>query len=244
LYALYTFLLKGYLVAKVVIFSGAGLSAESGLSTFRDSGGLWERYKIEDICSAGCLDWNYEETIRFYDKRRVQLAEVKPNDAHKKLATLKRKYPENIELVTQNVDDLFERAGCEDVMHLHGFLPQVRCMSCGEVENIGYEELPIDRVCRECSGRLRPDIVFFGEPAPMYTKGFGLMDRAQMLVVIGTSGNVINSDMFIRGGEKRAILNNLEPSEMIDESLYELCLYKKATEAIDEIVLKVEEFLD
>ncbi|MFP4485985.1 MAG: SIR2 family NAD-dependent protein deacylase [Campylobacterales bacterium] len=228
---------------KVVIFSGAGLSAQSGLSTFRDSGGLWERYKIEDICSAGCLDWNYEETIKFYDKRRMQLASVSPNIAHTKIAELKNRHPKDIAVITQNVDDLFERAGCKDVMHLHGFLPQIRCMSCGEIENIGYEELPLERLCGGCKGRLRPDIVFFGEPAPAYAQGFALMDSCELLVVIGTSGNVINSDMFIRGGNKRAILNNLEPSEIIDERLYEKCLYKPATEAIDEIVDEVEGLL-
>jgi NAD-dependent deacetylase len=125
-------------MAKVVIFSGAGISAESGLSTFRDSGGLWEQYKIEEICQSGCLSWNRENTLDFYDKRRAQLNNAKPNYAHEQIAKLQAKYPNDIAIITQNVDDLFERAGCKDILHLHGFLPRLRCEECGATHLIGY----------------------------------------------------------------------------------------------------------
>lgn len=106
---------------KIIIFSGAGLSASSGISTFRDSDGLWENHDINEICSAGCLDWNYENTINFYNLRRKDIEEKLPNNAHKMIARLKDKYPEKIEVITQNVDDLLEKANCKDVIHLHGF---------------------------------------------------------------------------------------------------------------------------
>ena len=98
-------------MAKVIIFSGAGISAESGISTFRDSGGLWDNYKIEEICSAGCLGWNYDETINFYDKRRLDIKNKEPNKAHKEITKLADQYPNELKIITQNVDDMFERAG-------------------------------------------------------------------------------------------------------------------------------------
>ena len=232
-------------MAKVIIFSGAGISAESGISTFRDSGGLWDNYKIEEICSAGCLEWNYDETINFYDKRRLDIKNKEPNKAHKAIKKLSDQYPNELKIITQNVDDMFERAGCRDVLHLHGFLREVRCESCGFVDDIGYEKLrDVYDACPRCNYNLRPNIVFFGEAAPKYADMYKELQDCEMLVVIGTSGNVINTDMFVRSGIQYAILNNLELSPAIDESIYTKVLYKKATEAIDEIVKDVESFLE
>ncbi|WP_434637315.1 NAD-dependent deacetylase [Sulfurimonas sp. NW7] len=231
-------------MAKVIIFSGAGVSAESGISTFRDSGGLWENYKIEEICYAGCLDWNYEATIGFYDKRREDIKDKKPNKAHSEISRLKEKYPDDIAVITQNVDDMFERAGCRDVLHLHGFLPEVRCESCGFTDNIGYRKLrEAYENCPQCSNKLRPNIVFFSEQAPKYQDLYNELQDCEMLVVIGTSGNVINTDAFLQGNIRYSILNNLEKSSAINDELYSKVLYKKATVAIDEIVNDVEEFL-
>lgn len=229
-------------MAKVVIFSGAGISAESGLSTFRDSGGLWEQYKIEEICQAGCLSWNRENTLDFYDKRREQLNNVKPNYAHEQIAKLQVKYPKDIAIITQNVDDLFERASCKEVLHLHGFLPNIRCEKCSTTQSIGYAKQTKSFTCKACKGSLRPDIVFFGEPAPLYERLYEAMEDCEFLVIIGSSGNVIAMDQFALH-VKLSILNNLEKSDAINERVYTKVIYKKATEAVDEIVEDVERFL-
>lgn len=229
-------------MARVVIFSGAGISAESGLSTFRDTDGLWEKYRIEEICQAGCLSWNRENTLAFYDARREQLSSVTPNAAHYAIAKLHEKYPNDIAIITQNVDDLFERAGCNDVLHLHGFLPRLRCEKCNTTHLIGYAKQERDFTCKSCNGSLRPDIVFFGEAAPMYEHLYEAMQGCEFLVIIGSSGNVIAMDHFARH-VKISILNNLERSDAINEKVYTKVLYKKATEAIDEIVGDVERFL-
>ena len=229
-------------MARVVIFSGAGISAESGLSTFRDTGGLWEKYRIEEICTAGCLSWNRENTLTFYDARREQLNSVKPNAAHYTIAKLQEKYPNDIALITQNVDDLFERAGCIDILHLHGFLPRLRCEKCSTTELIGYAKQKRDVTCKKCGGSFRPDIVFFGEAAPMYEHLYEAMEDCQFLVIIGSSGNVIAMDHFALH-VKHSILNNLEPSDAINERVYTKVLHQKATETVDEIVRDVEKFL-
>ncbi|MDD3343019.1 MAG: NAD-dependent deacetylase [Sulfurospirillaceae bacterium] len=229
-------------MAKVVIFSGAGISAESGLSTFRDTGGLWEKYRIEEICTAGCLSWNRENTLSFYDARRAQLASVTPNRAHEAIAKLQEHYPKDVAIITQNVDDLFERAGCKNVLHLHGFLSNIRCEKCSFTYAIGYTKQNRDLICSACGGNLRPDIVFFGESAPMYEHLCVAMEDCEFLVIIGSSGNVVAMDHFARQ-MKYSILNNLERSDAINEYVYTKVLYKKATEAVDEIVADVEQFL-
>jgi NAD-dependent deacetylase len=231
-------------MSKVLVLSGAGISAESGISTFRDSDGLWEEYSVEDICTVGCLVVNREETIEFYDKRRLDLTDKKPNHAHKVLAELKNRYPDEIEIITQNVDDLFEKAGVahKDVVHLHGYLTDVECEDCGFIYNIGYTKLQENNegVCPHCnSPQVRPFIVMFGEPAPMYEKLSQELQDCELIVVIGTSGNVISVNgmaNFIH----RSILNNLEPSNVIEDELFDIVLYKKASEAIDEISQEIQ----
>lgn len=231
-------------MAKIIIFSGAGVSAESGISTFRDSDGLWENYDIKEICTVGCLSWNREETVAFYDKRREDIKDKQPNDAHIKIEALKKKYTNQIAIITQNVDDMFEKAGVKELVHLHGFLREVICESCGFKEDIGYEKMDsVYKACPSCSNELRPNIVFFGEAAPLYEKLYEELEDCEMLVVIGTSGNVINTDMFLTKKIKKSILNNLEPSAALNAKRYTKVLYKKATQAIDEIVADVEEFL-
>ena len=145
-------------------------------------------------------------------------------------------------IITQNVDDLFERAGCKDILHLHGFLPRLRCESCGTTHLIGYTKQERDLSCQNCGGSFRPDIVFFGEAAPMYEHLYEAMQDCEFLAIIGSSGNVIAMDHFARH-VKVSILNNLEKSDAINERVYTKVLYKKATEAVDEIVEDVERFL-
>lgn len=231
-------------MAKVIILSGAGISAESGISTFRDSDGLWENYDIKDICNDGCLETNYNETIEFYDKRREDIKDKQPNDAHIKIAKLKDKYPNDIAILTQNVDDMFEKANCKGVLHLHGFLKELRCMSCDTILNIGYEKQDnLYNCCPKCKGKIRPNIVFFGEAAPMYEMLNHHIQDCKFLVIIGTSGNVIGVNTMASFIET-SILNNLDVSDAIDDSVFSKVLYKKASEAINEIVEDIKVFLD
>jgi NAD-dependent deacetylase len=231
-------------MAKVIIFSGAGISAESGISTFRDSGGLWEEYSVDEICTAGCLNWNYNETIEFYDKRREDIKDKLPNNAHRVFAELKNRYPNYIALITQNVDNLFEKAGAKDIIHLHGFLREVRCMECDEVYDIEYKKTNeyFNGKCPKCYSRLRPNVVFFGEMAPMYENLDKEIQDCEMFVVVGTSGNVINVNLY-SNFISYSILNNLEPSNAIDDSGFSKVLYKKASEAASEIAEDIEKFL-
>jgi len=236
-------------MAKVVVLSGAGLSAESGISTFRDSDGLWENYDVGVVCNYDSMQKNETITIEFYDKRREELEAKEPNKAHKVLARLKKEYPQEIALITQNVDNLFEKAGLEEseVMHLHGYLPELRCQNsrCGKIFKVGYAKQSSfhDGVCPSCGTTLRPNIVFFGEAAPMYEQLNYELNDCELLVVLGTSGNVVGVNTMANYA-KKSILNNLEASPAIEEELFDIVLYKKATEAIETIAYEIESFLD
>jgi len=234
-------------MAKVVIFSGAGISAESGISTFRDNDGLWDKYDVKKVATKGALETNRAETIEFYDKRRLDLKDKKPNKAHQKIVELKHKYPDEIAIITQNVDDLFEKAGAkpDEVLHLHGFMTKVECESCGFVYDIGYKKQneAFNGKCPKCfSSKIRPHIVMFGELAPMYENFRLELYDCEMFVVIGTSGNVIVVD-GIASQAKFSILNNLEKSDMIDDSVFDKVYYEPATMAITKIEKDIEEFL-
>jgi len=235
-------------MARVLILSGAGISAESGISTFRDSGGLWDEYDVKVVCQADSLEKNEDLTIEFYNKRRAELESKEPNHAHKTIAKLKEKYPNDIAVITQNVDNLFEKAGMnhEDVIHLHGFMREVRCRNskCNLIFDIGYkkQEDAFNGKCPTCHSKIRPNIVFFGEAAPMYEKLYHELNDCELFVVIGTSGNVINTDS-LTNYVKRSILNNLEPSDAIFDELYSKVLYKPATIAIDEIASDIDELM-
>ena len=226
---------------KVYILSGAGLSAESGVRTFRDTNGLWEEYKVEDVCSVRGYEKDPQLVLDFYDARRADIKDKKPNRAHEGIAKLKQKYPDNIEVLTQNVDDLLERAGCPDVKHLHGTLTDLRCEDCGKVFAIGYDSQK-GVVCPRCeSDRIRHNVVMFGEAAPEYVHLHRLYNEADMVVVIGTSGYVIDT-AYIAQLVPYSILNNLDPDPNIDKYFSKVYI-KKATQAIDDIVKDVEEFL-
>lgn len=229
---------------KVIIFSGAGLSAASGISTFRDADGLWENHDINEICSLGCLDWNYDATINFYNQRRLDIADKLPNNAHKMIAKLKEKYPELVEVMTQNVDDLLEKANCNDVLHLHGFLQEIECMSCGEIVNIKYSvQDNTNSTCPKCEGKMRPNVVFFGEPAPNYEKMYKLLNEdCGLLVVIGTSGYVIDVNMLSQYADY-SILNNLEPSDAIWDDCFNKVYYEDANTAFEKIEDDIEQFI-
>ena len=173
---------------RVVVLTGAGVSAESGISTFRDSGGLWEKYDIMEVATFEAWQRNMDLVIDFYNQRRKQLLGVEPNAAHHALVELESAY--DVHIITQNVDDLHERAGSSQVMHLHGELKMVRS---SVDESLVYEldgwELKRGDVCEKGS-QLRPHIVWFGEPVPLIPAAAELSASADMYIIIGTSLNV------------------------------------------------------
>ncbi len=230
---------------KVIIFSGAGLSASSGISTFRDADGLWENHDIKEICSVGCLDWNYDATVNFYNQRRLDIANKSPNHAHDMIARIKKENPHRVEVITQNVDDLLERASCNDVMHLHGFLKELRCMSCANIINVEYQlQDESNSTCEKCSGKMRPNIVFFGEAAPMYEKMYRLLDEdCGLLVVIGTSGYVIDVNHLSQFADV-SILNNLEKSDAIWDESFTKVYYEDANTAYEKIEEDIKQFIE
>jgi len=202
-------------VANIVILTGAGISAESGLATFRGPDGLWEGHHLEDVCTPEALARNATLVHRFYDERRAKLHEVQPNPAHQALAALDAQWPGELLIVTQNVDDLHERAGARRLIHMHGELRSALCAACGKAVPWA-DPLPPGARCDRC-GRpsLRPDIVFFGEmPYEMEAIDKALR-RADLFVSIGTSGAVYPAAGFVQTAAHtgaRTLELNLEPS--------------------------------
>jgi NAD-dependent deacetylase len=170
---------------KIVILTGAGISAESGIKTFRDSDGLWENYPIEDVATPEGWQRNQELVLRFYNERRKQLFEVAPNAAHIALQRLEAQY--DVQIITQNVDNLHERAGSSQVLHLHGLLTQARSsVDDSLVYEIGDKAIEVGEKCEKGS-QLRPNIVWFGEAVPNISMAAKMVEKADILIVIGTS---------------------------------------------------------
>jgi NAD-dependent deacetylase len=173
---------------RLVVLTGAGISAESGLRTFRDSNGLWEEHRIEEVATPQAWAMNMDLVLRFYNLRRTQLGTVHPNKAHQILAGLEDSWV--VDIITQNVDDLHERAGSKQVLHLHGELTKVRSsVDESDIRDIGYRELKKGELCSRGS-QLRPHIVWFGEEVPMIEKAAGITSQADVMIVVGTSLNV------------------------------------------------------
>jgi len=171
----------------IVVLTGAGISAESGLKTFRDSNGLWEGHDVMEVASQKGFEKNPELVLDFYNQRRKQLLEVHPNQAHIALAELEKKH--NVTIVTQNVDDLHERAGSSSVLHLHGELLKVR--STFNENDIQYwtKDLFVGDLCKN-GFQLRPHIVWFGEEVPQIPKAITICKNAEILIIVGTSMQV------------------------------------------------------
>ena len=173
---------------KVVVLTGAGISAESGISTFRDSDGLWEQYRVEDVCTYDAYVRNPGLVLNFYNERRRQLGTVEPNEGHRQLVRLEEYY--DVQIVTQNVDNLHERAGSTHVLHLHGELTKARSdRDDNLIIDIGLRDIHIgDKAPDGC--QLRPHIVWFGEAVPNIEPAASLCEKADYFVVVGTSMNV------------------------------------------------------
>jgi NAD-dependent deacetylase len=222
----------------LVILTGAGISAESGIKTFRasgsdNSGGLWEDHRVEDVATPQGFARDPQMVQRFYNERRRQLAGVEPNAGHRALADLERAWPGPFLLVTQNVDDLHERAGSQFLTHMHGELLKVRCNSCDVVALWKTDVLPDSR-CPSCqaSGRLRPHIVWFGEMPFDMDMIFKGLEQCDYFAAIGTSGVVYPAAGFVQavGPKCHTVELNLEPS--FTSGAFKECRQGPATQVV------------
>ena len=206
--------------ASIVVLTGAGVSAESGLATFRDSGGLWEQHRVEDVATPEAFRRDPALVHRFYNLRRAQLATVEPNAAHLALARLEAAWPGDFLLVTQNVDDLHDRAGSRNLVHMHGELRKTRCARCGEVHD-WPGDAGTGTVCPACSraGGMRPHIVWFGEMPLEMDRIQDALERCGLFVAVGTSGNVYPAAGFVGWTPARAqtLELNLEASAVASD---------------------------
>jgi len=202
---------------KIVVLTGAGMSAESGINTFRDANGLWEGHDIMEVASP--LGWqkDKEKVLDFYNKRREQLLTVFPNEAHKALVALEKKYQVNI--ITQNVDDLHERAGSSQVLHLHGELLKVRSTKNPDLIYDWKKALNLGDVCEENS-QLRPHIVWFGENVPEFDKALEITSEADILMIIGTSMQVYPAAQLINFTKPEIPIYFIDPKPFIQQNQY------------------------
>jgi NAD-dependent deacetylase len=202
-------------ISNIVVLTGAGISAESGLATFRGPGGLWEGHRVEDVCTPEALAADPELVHRFYDDRRAALATVEPNAAHEALARLDAEWPGELLIVTQNVDDLHERAGAKRMIHMHGELLSALCAACGD-RGAWEGRLPQGTACGACDAlALRPDIVFFGEMPYRMDEIDAAVRGCDLFVSIGTSGAVYPAAGFVQTARyvgAQALELNLDPS--------------------------------
>ena len=201
---------------RIVILTGAGISAESGIDTFRSAGGLWEQHKVEDVATPEGFARNPDLVLGFYDKRREALSGVKPNPAHAALARLEREFSGELLLVTQNVDDLHERGGSSQVLHMHGELKSALCTSCG-VRSAWDAPMLDQPPCPVCQApTLRPDVVWFGEMPYQMERIYAALSACDLFVSIGTSGAVYPAAGFVqeaRAAGAATLELNLQPSE-------------------------------
>ncbi len=209
---------------KVVVLTGAGISAESGVPTFRDADGLWEGHRVEDVASPDAFDLQPSVVHRFYDARRAAIAGVEPNPAHLALARLEEHLGDDLLVVTQNIDDLHERAGTTRVVHMHGELRSALCRAC-RTRTPWTDDLGDYPPCPRCGvSELRPDVVWFGEVPYELDRIFEALHEADLFVAIGTSGVVYPAAAFVHfaaGGGARTVELNLVASDVsgdFDES--------------------------
>lgn len=196
---------------KIAVLTGAGISAESGIKTFRDSNGLWEEHRVEDVASPEGFARNPALVLNFYNQRRRQLLQCQPNQAHLALAQLESKY--DVTIITQNVDDLHERGGSTDIVHLHGELLKMRGVANDEVIYECEEDIHIGDLCLSGS-QLRPHIVWFGEDVPKIKEASYIVGHADMLIVIGTSLAVYPAAGLINFSKDEAPKWLIDPGQM------------------------------
>ena len=221
---------------KIVVFTGAGMSADSGIATFRDADGLWANYRIEDVCTPEALVRNRALVIDFYNMRRREMLAAQPNAGHLAIAGLERDF--DVEVVTQNVDDLHERAGSTRVTHLHGELRKLRSMRNPDVivPIEGWEQ-PLDATGPD-GALLRPHIVFFGEPVPMFERAAEIAAQAEVMVVVGTWRAVFPAASLVRYVRPEGPIYLVDPGNPDVSGIRNplTVIRKRATEGVPELV--------
>ena len=223
--------------ARIVVFTGAGVSAESGLGTFRDADGLWEKYRVEDICTHQAWLRTPELCVEFYNARRRDTMNAKPNAAHVAIAELQKAYPMT-QVITQNIDDLHERAGSTNITHLHGEIRKLRS-EINETDTVDLEGWEQHYGDRHPDGTiLRPYIVFFGEGVPYFSQACEIASRADVMIVIGTSLNVYPAAsllQYVKDGTPILFVDPGQPEFGVYRNRVEH-IRKKATEGVPEVV--------
>jgi NAD-dependent deacetylase len=226
----------------IVILTGAGISRESGLATFRDADGIWARHRIEDVATPQAFARNPDLVQRFYNARRAQLRDpaIQPNAAHHALARLEAAWPAPVTLVTQNIDSLHARAGSRNVIAMHGELLKARCLDCGDVSEWA-EDITAYAACPACdaAGRLRPDVVWFGEIPLEMERIEAALDVCSMFVAIGTSGQVYPAAGFVRAVRARAHCVELNLEETEGTALFHEAHHGPATKIVPAFVARM-----
>lgn len=229
---------------KIVVFTGAGVSADSGIATFRDSDGLWANYRIEDVCTPEALEHNRPTVIDFYNIRRKELLTKKPNSAHFAIKALEEKY--EVSVITQNIDDLHERAGSHNILHLHGELKCLRSSADPEriypikdwdkaakdieegreADNSSKVWKQEETACDEYGDLLRPHVVFFGEAVPLFDKATDIVKKADILIIVGTSLAVYPAAALVLYADEKV------PVYLVDPKTPDLSAIKNKVESI------------
>jgi NAD-dependent deacetylase len=225
---------------KVVVFTGAGMSAESGLRTFRDSNGLWEGYQVEEVATPRAFAKNPALVLQFYNERRKNILDAKPNAAHVALAELEKKY--DVEIITQNIDDLHERAGSSKILHLHGEIFKMRSVENESLVSPIQGDIQVGDLADD-GAQLRPHIVWFEETVPMMERAVQIAYMADVFVVIGTSLVVYPAASIL------SYLPPYMPIVVLDKKLPKIdkshvfSIEKPATEGISDLLKKIDEIL-
>jgi NAD-dependent deacetylase len=224
---------------KIVVFTGAGVSADSGISTFRDSNGLWANYRIEDVCTPEALLRNREQLIDFYNVRRKELLSKEPNAGHLAIAKLDKYF--DVEVVTQNIDDLHERSGSKNITHLHGELLKLRSSQdeSAIVPIDGWEQKVEDM--HPDGSLLRPFVVFFGESVPMFDQAAKILASADILIVVGTSLAVFPAASLLRHVRPEVPVFLVDPGELAVTDLPNTLRHikEKSAKALPKLVEKL-----
>ncbi len=222
---------------KLVVLTGAGISAESGISTFRDSGGLWEQYRIEDVATPEAWEKNKEFVLEFYNRRRKELLKAKPNKAHYDLVKLEQWF--DVHIITQNVDDLHERAGSKNILHLHGELRKAQStIDPSLIYPIEGWELKLGDKCEKGS-QLRPFVVWFGEPVPKMDDAIRITEKADIFVVIGTSLQVYPAASLLQYVKPQVPIYIIDPNDVYSwrKAIH---IKEKATVGVEKLIQLLE----